>query len=291
METRRNYLLVGAFVVAGCIGFFVFLIWLSGGRDNHDFQAYHIYFKESVNGLNLGSAVKYRGVEVGKVARIVIDPSDTRRIEVTANLYRDAPIKKNTFATLKFQGITGLVYIELTGGSKDSPPVEVVDKEIPTIPAKESQLSQVVTTLPEIAGKFSKISDRLLLLLDDKNIAAFNQTMQQLQTTTTELSTLITKTGDAMKHINASAENVEHITQNSRKDAEAAVKEANRAMQQLSELLEKTNQFSGAGYDQLYSLLLELKKTAREVRGFSKELKDEPASIITPVKTRGVKVP
>lgn len=294
METRQNYLLVGSFVLAGIALIFIFALWISGGRDKDQLQTYHIYFTESVNGLNVGSAVKYRGVEVGKVKKIDIDPNNSSRVEVTADIDRDAPIKNDTIAMLKLQGITGLVYIELTGGSKNAPPLvseKADDDVIPVIPSKESQLSQVVTTLPEIAEKFARISDQLLQLLDNKNISAMSQTIQNMQATTAQLAGLTKDVSEAITHVSGAVQDIEAITRNSRTDAEAAVKQAHKAMEQLTELLKRTNEFSGGGYNDLSNLLTEMKKTARDIQSLTREFQNDPSKVITPVKSRGVKIP
>ena len=294
METKQNYLMIGSFVLAGIALIFIFALWISGGRDKDQLQTYRIYFTESVNGLNVGSAVKYRGVEVGKVNHIDLDPNNSARVEVTADLDRDAPIKKDTIAMLKLQGITGLVYIELSGGSKNSAPLldaKADSDEPPIIPSRESQLSQIVTSLPEIAEKFARISDQILLLLNDKNIGAMSKTIENMQHSTQELAALTKQVGEAITHVNGTVQDIEAITRNSRADAEAAVKQANKAMEELTRLLTRTNQFSDSGYNDLSNLLVEMKKTARDFQSLTREIKNEPSSVITPVQSRGVKVP
>jgi phospholipid/cholesterol/gamma-HCH transport system substrate-binding protein len=73
---------------------------------------YSVYFDESVQGLQVDSAIKYRGVEIGKVQSIKVAP-DYRLIEVVMKIDLEGDLQNHTIATLKTAGITGIVFIEL----------------------------------------------------------------------------------------------------------------------------------------------------------------------------------
>ena len=81
MENERHYFRVGLFVLGGALLALIFTLWLTTKPDDQ-YQRYRIRFAESVSGLSNGSAVKFRGVSVGNVESIVIDPSDSRLIQV-----------------------------------------------------------------------------------------------------------------------------------------------------------------------------------------------------------------
>jgi phospholipid/cholesterol/gamma-HCH transport system substrate-binding protein len=98
METRASYILVGSFVL-GLIGAaFVFVIWLAGARFEAAPTRYLVYFEGSVTGLAVASPVRYRGVPVGSVTDIRIDPENIARIRVTAEISAETPIKTDTEA-------------------------------------------------------------------------------------------------------------------------------------------------------------------------------------------------
>src|SRR5271154_3606446 len=115
METDKHYLRVGSFVLLTLLAAAVFTIWLVGTYDNSKYTSYRIHFAESVSGLDIGGPVKFHGVQVGKVETMSIDPTDMRLIRVDISILKSTPVKTDTTASLKLQGITGSVYIELSG--------------------------------------------------------------------------------------------------------------------------------------------------------------------------------
>src|SRR5512140_216362 len=116
METDKHYFFEGLFIIGLSIAAAVCAVWLgkSGSRDD---VLYRIHFSESVSGLSIGDLVKYHGVDVGSVQAMALDSTDPRQVQVDVSLRKDAPVKTDTKATLKLKGITGVVYIELTGGN------------------------------------------------------------------------------------------------------------------------------------------------------------------------------
>ena len=161
MQRDKHYLLVGSFVILTILAIAGFSIWLLGTQDKDKYQLYRIRFAESVSGLTVGSPVKFRGVDVGNVKDMFIDPNDITYIRVDANILRTTPIKTDTVATLKLLGITGTVFIELSGSHPDSPPLALNDDENnpPEIPAEPSTIATVMDMLPQITEKISNISE------------------------------------------------------------------------------------------------------------------------------------
>src|SRR6266700_2811936 len=116
METDRHYFFEGLFIIVLSVGAALAFVWLSGSHHRDD-VLYRIHFSESVSGLSLGDPVKFRGVDIGTVKAMSLDLADPRRVEVDVALRKDAPVKSDTKASLKLKGITGVVFIELDGGS------------------------------------------------------------------------------------------------------------------------------------------------------------------------------
>src|SRR4029453_8248616 len=119
METDKRYFLEGLFIIVISVAAALFAVVLTTlGRS--DDVLYRIHFTESVSGLTQGDPVKFHGVEVGNVKSMTIDPSDPRRVQVDIALRKETPVKTDTRATLKLKGITGVVFIELTGGGPEA---------------------------------------------------------------------------------------------------------------------------------------------------------------------------
>jgi phospholipid/cholesterol/gamma-HCH transport system substrate-binding protein len=172
MEPEKRYFLEGLFVIAFALGLTLAFIWLAktGHRDD---ILYRIHFAESVSGLSLGDPVKLRGVEVGTVRALAIDNEDPRLVKVDIELRKDAPVKVDTKATLKMKGITGGQYIELDGGTPNTPRLAEVTPagKVPEIPYQKSQLTSIVEKIPQILDKFSVIETKAAKVLNDVGAA------------------------------------------------------------------------------------------------------------------------
>lgn len=168
METDKRYFVEGLFI----IGFFVaaafFFIWLASTGHSDD-VLYRIHFAESVSGLSLGDPVKFHGVEVGTVKAMTIDATDPNLVEVDVSLRKNAPVKTDTKASLKLKGFTGVVYVELNGGSPAAKTLLAATPEgqIPEIPAEKSSLATVLDELPKLLAKFATIEDRTNKVVTD----------------------------------------------------------------------------------------------------------------------------
>ena len=182
METRASYILVGSFVL-GLIGAaFAFVIWLTSVEFEEVPKRYLIYFEDSVTGLAVASPVRYRGVPVGSVTDIRIDPDNIERIRVTVDISAETPIKTDTEATLGLQGITGIAFILLSGGMNESQSLKPgPDKELAVIPSRRSGLEQVLESAPELFKKAVILADRLTRLVDDHNLETVAKTLDNAE--------------------------------------------------------------------------------------------------------------
>src|SRR5580658_2388740 len=100
MDRNTNYVVVGAFVLLVIGMALSFVYWYTDQKDKRTYQRYEIYYDGSVSGLTAGSPIRYLGVDVGKVARILLDPSARQRVEVIADIEESAPIDSRTLALL-----------------------------------------------------------------------------------------------------------------------------------------------------------------------------------------------
>lgn len=183
MEVRASYLLVGAVVLALLAGLAGFSVWLVRADVDAASMRYQIAFEGSVTGLQRGGQVQYRGVPVGRVADIRIDPENVEQVLVTAEIERHTPIKADTIATLEMQGITGIAYVQLRGGTQESPVLaDVAEQWPPRIRSRPSALEQVFESGPELLAEGLTLIERLSRLFQDQNIAALTATLQNAET-------------------------------------------------------------------------------------------------------------
>ena len=189
METKANYLAVGAFVLVVIAGLFGFVLWLGKGEIDREVDRYTIYFRGSVSGLTDSSTVRYRGVPVGSVSDIRIDPDNSEQVRVTIEVKRDTPIKEDSVASLELQGITGLVNVQLGGGGADSPRLEPKPgEELAVIAAAPSKLEALFEDLPQALARFTYMVERATFLLSDDNLAAISDTLANFNALTGTLA-------------------------------------------------------------------------------------------------------
>ena len=167
METDKHYFFEGLFIIGFCIAAACFAVWL-GSTGRRDDVVYRIHFPDSVSGLAVGDSVKYRGVDVGTVKTMEIDPDNARLVRVDVRLRKDTPVKTDTRASLAMKGITGVVMVELNGGDPkakallDTTPAD----KIPEIPSEKTGLKAMLDDLPKLIGKFTVIADKFSVIED-----------------------------------------------------------------------------------------------------------------------------
>ena len=184
MEDKVNYTLVGAFVIALGAALVAGVLWLAAGASGKKrYDGYQSIVAESVSGLNIDAPVKYLGVDVGKVSEIAIDPSNSRQVRLRFLIEHGTPIKQDTEAVLKTQGLTGIAYVELSGGSEGSPPlVATVEGGIPSIVSKPSLSTRLESVLTTVLTSVDRMSSSLNSVFDADNRVALKQTLADAAT-------------------------------------------------------------------------------------------------------------
>lgn len=177
-----NYTLVGAFVLVLGAVLIGALLWItSGGSVRKKVDLYLAIEEESVAGLNRNAPVKYNGVEVGKVSDIRLDPLNPEKVRLTFAIEHGTPIKADTVAVLKTQGLTGIAYVELDGGTRDAPPLQASATEpYPVIRTKPSLSTRLENVLTNVLAKLDRTSSNVDALLSDENRAAVKSALADI---------------------------------------------------------------------------------------------------------------
>lgn len=162
METDKHYFFEGLFIIAFSIAAALFAVWL-GSSGRHDDVIYRIHFPDSVSGLTAGDTVKFRGIDVGTVKSMSIDPENSRLVQVDVRLRKETPVKTDTRASLTLKGITGVVFIELNGGDPAAKTLLAVtpENQMPEIPSEKTGLNAMLDELPKLVKKFGAIEDQV----------------------------------------------------------------------------------------------------------------------------------
>jgi len=123
METRANYVAVGAFVLVVLAGIMVSVLWLARAQFATEYQYFETHLAGSVSGLGDGAPVRLNGIQVGRVARIELDPEDPKLVTLVLQVSKAIEIHADAVASLESQGLTGVSYVEISGGTLSSPPL------------------------------------------------------------------------------------------------------------------------------------------------------------------------
>jgi phospholipid/cholesterol/gamma-HCH transport system substrate-binding protein len=169
MEEKVNLAAVGAFVLILGTALIGFTLWLSSSQDyGVTYDLYHVYMEESVSGLNLNAPVRYRGVEVGRVRKIMLAPGNVEQVQLTLAIVSGTPVKTDTVAVLQTQGLTGLASVDLLGGNRNSP----------TLAAREGEPYPVIRAGPSLMVRLdASLTDAARIL---KNVASTSEDLPGL---------------------------------------------------------------------------------------------------------------
>jgi phospholipid/cholesterol/gamma-HCH transport system substrate-binding protein len=177
-----SYVLVGAFVLVLGAGLMGVVLWLaSGGALQKRYDLYLAIETEPVAGLNLNAPVKYNGVDVGKVRTIQLDPANPEHVRLVFAIERGTPINQDTLAVLKTQGLTGIAYVELEGGGRESAPLRAsAPGQYPEIRTKPSLSARLENVLTSVLAKLDQTSNNINAMLSDDNRAAFTHALSDI---------------------------------------------------------------------------------------------------------------
>ena len=195
METKVNYAFVGGFVLVLGAALIAIILWLaSGGSGQQRYDTYLALVDESVAGLNLAAPVKYLGVDVGKVSDIRLNPHNPQQVRLEFAILRGTPVKTDTEAVLKTQGLTGIAYIELTGGSANAALLLAkAGQGLPRIRTKPSLSARLENVLTGVLANLDRTAANINAMVNAENRAALGRILAD---TSAVLQTLAAQKGE-----------------------------------------------------------------------------------------------
>lgn len=178
METRANYVLIGGFTILATVLLLLFALWAAKFSSDRNWRQYEVIFTEPVTGLTEGGGVQYNGISVGTVDKLSLAPDDARKVVALLKVKADTPVKVDTRAKLSQQGITGVPFIQLTGGSPGAARLlPSGDDDIPIIRTEPSALQNIADTANRLVARMDK-------LISEENIAKLSATIDHLEQAT-----------------------------------------------------------------------------------------------------------
>lgn len=285
METKANYAAVGAFVLACVIGIVVAILWLAGAQYSQEFETYRTYFTGSVTGLGDGTKVRYNGIDVGRVKAVDFDPDDPKRVIATLEINPEVKIHEDSMASIASEGLTGGTYVEIDGGTKNSPLVSRKPGErYPIINSKPSSIQQLVESAPQVVAKLNKIADALVDVLNEQNRRAISDTLANLRDVTgviqrhdADIDTTLSNLSLGTQKLNSSLDDLQKTLGH----LDIAVQDADVSIKRIGKLADDSDKFvTGDGLAQFGQLVGDSRRLVESLTRLTNKLNRQPTQLL-----------
>lgn len=301
MTGKMQYTAVGAFVLILGAAFTWGVLWISAGGAPERFNRYLIYMTESVSGLNVDSALKYRGLDVGKVEQMAIDLETPERIRIVLQIREDIPVTEDTRATIEYQGLTGLANINLSGGTATSAPLEKqAGEEYPVIQTSPSLLARLDSTTTDLLANLIQTSTRINALLDDDNRTNLARTLENIATLSEniaqqsgQLDDVVSRLGEILDNTRDASAGLPQLLAEFSQSTKAVTRMADQYrnigenVASASEVVRDTvrstgddiDRFSAAALPEFTRMAEELRRASENLRRMSETLARDPSML------------
>lgn len=281
MEAKVNFTIVGLFALVLGAALVAILLWLgTSGKYYKTYDNYYAYMAESVSGLNPNATVKFRGVEVGSVREIALDPGNSEKVRLQLKIERGTPVKEDSIAILRTQGLTGIAYVELAGGSRLSPLLTAkANEKYPVIRTGPSLMARLDTALTTLMANVNRMSDNINAVLDAENRQAFKRSLNQIEQVTRVLAS---RSGNIEASMGNAAKTLEH---SARASAELGllIERAGRSAEAVERLANEATR-SAAGVplavQDLQLMLNDLRELSASLHRVSNQLERNPNAMV-----------
>ncbi len=295
MYSRVSYTLIGVFVIIFSLGIVYFAFWLGGKGDDENNKIYMLRMRESISGLSKDSGVKLKGVNIGTVKDIRVSPKNIEEVEILLSIDKNIPIKEDMRGVVKMFGLTGLSYIEITGGSNSAKNIEPKDGDIPLIKSGESMLVDLESRLKNISDKLVDILDRGDKLLSDDNIKNFSDVLSNTNKMTAKgvavedkVNSLMTEVNTTIKDFRVSFDKLtkgyDELASNLNSEIPPltkSIKQTSENIDRLSIEIEKTVKRGDYDFKKiLQPSINDIQSLSKELEKLTRELRQSPSDVL-----------
>ena len=300
MNGNNKYLEVGIFVAVGIAVLIMVSLMFAGSNKTAANTPYSLIFERDISGLILGAPVRYLGVEVGHVVDMQLNSKNGTSVQVDLEVLESAPINAATYASLSFQGVTGVAFISLAEDNEIPTSKLVATKgyKFPVIPTRDVGLSALLSSGPEITGRMLLVLDKLNLLLNEDNLDSLSNSLSNIETLTASLagqestlSELPTQLKNILTQIDKSAKQIQSTINKGEPDFLTAMQNLNRATKSLEKVTVRLDQwavdhepdiksFMSGGIAQTPELISDTREAVRELEKLLAEFRKNPSQLI-----------
>jgi phospholipid/cholesterol/gamma-HCH transport system substrate-binding protein len=291
MEIKSNNVLIGAFTLLTLAAIFLFVLWLNNVQLNRQFAYYKIIFDGSVSGLSVSGPVQYNGLPVGKVTDLRLMERNPNKVVALIEVDARTPVKEDSVAQLELSGLTGVAFIQITGGTEGSAALEArPGQDYPVIRASTSSLQDLLKAGPETLQSANQLIRDLNTVVTDnqKSIAEaldnMNTISAALAGSSDDMSRAIKQLSEASVHLNSLSRNADALLKDDVSlfltDAREAARSYRLVAEELDQILKQGGPGIGAGMAQLPQLVAETRALVASLDRIASRAQDDPARFL-----------
>jgi len=309
---NNNNFAVGLFVAVALAAFISATLWLTGKQGSEPTVYYSMFFEQDVGGLMLGGPVFYLGVEVGTVTSMNIvpgAPEGTRvdaeklrsapRVRVDARILKSAPIDSGTYASLAFQGITGVAVIKLFADPGQHDELKAGEENsYPVIKVRDTGFSALLSKVPVTIEKLDSVLEQINQVLGDENRKLVSDMLMDIASVTNELASQKQTIGElpaelksSLEQLNSSLSQIKSMASRMEPGLVSSITNLEQMTENLVEISARmerwtanndtdVNAFMSEGLGEVPQLVSEAQSTLREVRKLVQELREDPSALV-----------
>lgn len=277
LENKARYTLVGFFLLVFSVAMVAFILWLARYDIKEvDAKEFRIYSTKSIAGLNENSIVEYKGLDIGTVKTIQINPKNLEEIEIILKITQAQVIKTNSYAIVQSQGVTGNKIIEIDGGTKDAKPLEVKEGSYAVLPLQKSFFDKITSSAGNITSQIETILIRFEKLLNEKNMQNIENILSNVDTTSANFNQMLEKLDDlvenslapTLNNLNSMTRSVDGVV---KKDISKTINKINSMTSNIDTLSKDIRTIVN---EDVKSMIKEIKSTAKSTQHIDKVLYD-----------------
>ncbi len=280
MENRAHALAAGIFVILLSAALAIVAMWFGGDTMRRD--SYMLVSEVPVTGLNPQATVRYRGVTVGKVEDIRLDPEDAHTILIRIAVNRDLPLTENAYAQLGYQGLTGLAYVQLNDEGGKAERLNTDSDDLARIPLRPSALDSITSSGQRFLSSANVLVERLNLLLEEENRTRFALILENTAGATEQLRSVIRQLEPGLRTLPGLAADASSVLKHT-DQLVIDLREITAKLNQQGGTMENLSQTTGELSDTMQALreaTESIKRNSRNVDRFLQQLEEQPRSLL-----------
>ena len=291
MYSKVNYTIVGVFVLLFSIGVIWFAFWLAKFGLQYEYNSYKVEMKESVAGLSIDSNVKLRGVNVGRVSEIRINPKDIEKVEIILKIEKDIPIKEDMVASTQMLGVTGLLSIEILGGTNAAKTLLPTEEYMPLIKSKPSLLSKLTNNLGGMSEKLDTLLNQSEKLFSEHNIETLGHIFDNAEKVSSKANVTLDEFKTSISNINEKFTQMQKDFAGIKKVSIPTIDKLMQTSENFNRVILKVEKSLDRGDYNLKKILepmlVDIQILSTQLNTMTKELKENPSDLL--FKSRGLR--